>query len=199
MEHSQATTRLRAHLLDDAAYAAERKQRRLDIIALKEHRRIPVGPHAVFHFENFATMLYQVQEMLWIEKGGEEQLEDELRAYAPLIPDGKELVATMMLEIDSKPHREKLLPQLGNIDTHVAFEIAGETSAARPEQEVERTTEEGRASSVHFLHFPLSAAQCQALRNGDEASIAITHPNYNHRAFLSAAQKRSLAADLEQP
>ena len=190
--------RLRAHILDAAGYAAERRQRRQEIIALKRHRRIAVGPYAVLHFENFATMLYQIQEMLWIEKGGEEQLEDELRAYAPLVPNGRELVATMMLEIDDKPARETILGQLGNIDAHVFLELGGAKSAARPELDVERTTEEGRASSVHFLHFPLHPAQMDALRDSQgEVAVAIAHPHYNYRTVLSAEQKRALAADLQ--
>ena len=189
--------RLRARIVDDAAYAAERPQRRQQIIALKRHRRISVGPYAVLHFENFATMLYQIQEMLWIEKGGAEQLEDELSAYAPLVPNGRELVATMMLEIDDKPARETILQQLGNIDAHVSLQLGGESSAAVPEQDVERTTEAGRASSVHFLHFPLAPAQMQALRDGSgEAAVVIAHPHYNYKAILSAEQRQALAADL---
>ena len=191
--------RLRAQILDDAAYVAERKQRRRHIITLKRHRRIAVGPHAVLHFENFATMLYQIQEMLWIEKGGQEQLEDELRAYAPLVPNGRELVATMMLEIDDKAAREDILPQLGNIDSHVFLELGGEKSVAQPEQDVERTTEAGRASSVHFLHFPLSQAQMDALRDSSgEIAVVIDHPRYAHRALLSEEQKRALASDLHE-
>ena len=196
METSPAA-RLRAHILDNDGYAAVRRQRRQEIIALKRHRRIAVGPYAVLHFENFATMLYQVQEMLWIEKGGEEQLEDELGAYAPLVPDGRELVATMMLEIDDKPTREAILGQLGNIDAHVFVELGGGKSAARPELDVERTTQEGRASSVHFLHFPLDPAQMNALRDPQgEIAVAIAHPHYSHRTVLSAQQKQALAADL---
>ena len=189
--------RLRAQILDTATYATERKHRRQQIIALKRHRRIAVGPHAVLHFENFATMLYQIQEMLWIEKGGQEQLEDELRAYAPMVPNGRELVATMMLEIDDKSRREDILPRLGNIDSHVFLELGGERSTAQPEQDIERTSEDGRASSVHFLHFPLTRKQMDALRNpASEIAAGISHPGYRHRVTLTEEKKQALAADL---
>lgn len=192
-----ALKQLREKILADAVYSQQRKQRREAIIALKRHRRIAVGPYAVFHFENFETMLYQIQEMLWIEKGGDEQLEDELGAYAPLVPNGSELVATMMLEIDSKSIREAVLQQLGDIEMSTAIEIAGEKSAAQPEQDIERTTEDGKTSSVHFLHFPLTSRQADAMRDAaSEVHIVIEHPHYNYRVVLSAEQKQALAADL---
>ena len=192
-----AAEQLREQILDNKVYKQQRRQRREGIIALKCHRRVAVGPYAIFHFENFDTMLYQIQEMLWIEKGGSEQLEDELAAYAPLVPDGTELVATLMLEIDSKPLRETALQQLGNIDKNIAIEVGGEKSTARPEHDVERTTEAGRTSSVHFLHFPFTPRQIEAMRDtASEACIAIEHPHYNYRAKLSSEQKKALAADL---
>lgn len=192
-----ASEQLREQILDNKVYKQQRRQRREDIIALKRHRRVAVGPYAIFHFENFDTMLYQIQEMLWIEKGGSEQLEDELAAYAPLVPDGTELVATLMLEIDSKPLRETALQQLGNIDKNIAIEVGGEKSTARPEHDVERTTEAGRTSSVHFLHFPFTTRQIEAMRDtASEAYIAIEHPHYNYRAKLSSEQKKAIAADL---
>ena len=192
-----ASEQLREQILDNKVYKQQRRQRREDIIALKRYRRVAVGPYAIFHFENFDTMLYQIQEMLWIEKGGSEQLEDELAAYAPLVPDGTELVATLMLEIDSKPLRETALQQLGNIDKNIAIEVGGEKSTARPEHDVERTTEAGRTSSVHFLHFPLTPGQIEAMRDvASEACIVIEHPHYNYRAKLSNEQKKALAADL---
>ena len=191
-----SASQLRQSILDDDAYAKERKARRQEIIQLKRHRRIAVGPYAVLHFENFATMLYQVQEMLWIEKGGDEQLEDELQAYAPLVPNGRELVATMMLEIENKSLREAVLLQLGDIDTSTFLEVAGEKSYAQPEQDAERTTEDGKTSSVHFLHFPLSDAQAAAMQDDSEVRITIEHPHYNYRVVLSPEQKQALAADL---
>ena len=192
-----ASEQLREQILDNKVYKQQRRQRREDIIALKRYRRVAVGPYAIFHFENFDTMLYQIQEMLWIEKGGSEQLEDELAAYAPLVPDGTELVATLMLEIDSKPLRETALQQLGNIDKNIAIEVGGEKSTARPEHDVERTNEAGRTSSVHFLHFPLTPGQIEAMRDAASgACIVIEHPHYNYRAKLSNEQKKALAADL---
>ena len=194
---ASAAAQLRQSILEDDSYARQRKQRRQEIIDLKRHRRIAVGPYAVLHFENFATMLYQIQEMLWIEKGGDEQLEDELQAYAPLVPNGRELVATMMLEIENKSLREAVLLQLGDIDTSTYLEIAGEKSHAQPEQDAERTTADGKTSSVHFLHFPLTDAQASAMQNDSaEVRINIEHPHYNYRVILSPEQKQALAADL---
>ena len=103
-------------------------------------------------------MLHQVHEMLAVEKGGNAQIEDELRAYNPLIPNGHELVVTMMIEIDDAGRRDRVLRELGGIDRMVALTVAGETIAGVPESDVERTTKEGKTSSVHFLRFPFTAA-----------------------------------------
>lgn len=192
-----ALKQLREKILDEASYSQQRKQRRENIIALKRYRRIAVGPYVVLHFENFETMLYQVQEMLWIEKGGNEQLEDELGAYAPLVPNGSELVSTMMIEIDSKSMRETVLQQLGDIEMNTAIEIEGEKSTAQPEQDIERTNKDGKTSSVHFLRFPLTPKQVDAMRDAtSEVHVVIEHPHYNYRVVLSSEQKQALASDL---
>lgn len=197
METSPSAEKLRANVIDDETYARERGQRRREIIATKRHRRIAVGPYAVFHFENFATMLHQIQEMLWIEKGGAEQLEDELRAYAPLVPNGHELVATMMLEIDDRAVRQTVLGQLGNIDTFVYLQIGAEKVMARPEQDIERNTEDGRTSSVHFLRFSLTEFQTAKVHDPEsELRIGIEHPQYNFQIVLSREQKQALEKDL---
>lgn len=188
---------LRNSILAEKTYATERKQRRQEIIALKRHRRVAIGPYAVLHFENFTTMLYQIQEMLWIEKGGAEQLEDELRAYAPLVPSGRELVATMMLEIDDKALRQIVLRQLGNIDSSVYMQIEETKIMGRPEQDGERNTQEGRTSSVHFLRFPLTKSQAAAISSStSEVKIGIAHPHYNFRIVLTREQKQALSRDV---
>jgi hypothetical protein len=186
----------RADILSPAQYAAERKQRRTAIRALKQDRRVAVGPIATFYFENYETMLQQVLEMLHIEKGGEDQIADELAAYNPLIPQGRELCATLMFEIPDANERARILATLGGVEEDVFLEIAGERIKAAPEHDVERTTAEGKTSSVHFLHFPLSEAAAAALKQGARTTLSIEHRRYGHIAILNEETKKSLARDL---
>ncbi len=143
-------------------------------------------------------MLFQVQEMLLIEKGGAAQLADELAAYNPLIPQGRELVATVMFEVDDPTRRARLLASLGGVEEHLFLQLGDERAAARPEGDIERTREDGKTSSVHFVRFPLTGDQIDALREG-EASVAVgcDHPRYHHLAFLSRPTRDELATDLE--
>ena len=106
-------------LIPQEKYEKIRKKFRKELLSIKKNRRIPIGPHATFYFENFDTMLGQIQEMLYIEKGGDEQLKDELVAYNPLIPKGSELVATLMFEIDNPTLRLDFLNKVGGIEEKV--------------------------------------------------------------------------------
>lgn len=187
----------REDILPMTDYAKLRDDRRRAMAALKRNRRIGVGPDVTFYFENFGTMLHQVHEMLFIEKGGEAQIEDELRAYNPLIPNGSELVATMMIEIEEPDRRARVLAGLGGIQTCVAFEIAGERIAAVPEGEEDRTTAAGKTSSVHFLKFPFSPGQVAAFCTpSTRILLAVSHPNYDHLAALPEAVRQALAEDF---
>ena len=182
--------------LDD--YLAVRKQLRSDIVALKKPRRIDVGPHATFYFENYATMKQQIQEMLYIEKGGDAQLEDELEAYNPMIPQGAELTATLMFEIDNPQVRLQTLLSLTDVELTAYVEVNGVKSYARPEQEVERTAADGKTSSVHFLHFDFAAAEMAAFKAADsQVILGIEHANYAHMTVLNADTKASLAGDFD--
>src|SRR5438270_11093083 len=116
----------RADILPLDEYVKIRRERRREISALKRQRRVEIGPFATFYFENFATMWQQVQEMLYIEKGGEAQIADELAAYNPLIPQGNELVATVMFEIDDAVRRANALTRLGGVESCMFLELAGE-------------------------------------------------------------------------
>src|SRR5882757_11197505 len=145
-----------ADLLTDADYAAQRTTLRANSIATKKNRRIEVGPFATFYFESYQTMWLQVQEMLRIEKGGKEQLAGELEAYNPLIPQGDELIATLMLEIEDADRRNKVLLTLGGIEEAVFLEIGSDTIHATPTEYDDRTTPDGKTSSVHWLHFKLT-------------------------------------------
>src|SRR6201990_2960228 len=133
-----------ADILSDRDYAAQRKALRSEAIALKKHRRVEVGPFATFYFENYQTMWLQVQEMLRIEKGGAEQIAGELEAYNPLIPQGDELIATMMLEIEDANRRNKVLLTLGGIEETVFLEIGNERINATPTEYDDRTTADGK-------------------------------------------------------
>ncbi|MFO1152396.1 MAG: DUF3501 family protein [Rhodospirillales bacterium] len=187
----------RADILPMEAYARIRDARRREMTAIKQHRRVTVGPDITFYFESFETMLHQVHEMLFIEKGGEAQIEDELRAYGPLIPGGTNLVATMMIEIDEPGRRARVLSQLGGVEETVFFEVAGSRVAAVPEGDVERTTPDGKTSSVHFLKFPFAEEQIAAFRTpGSRILLGIDHSNYAHLAVLPEGVRESLVKDF---
>jgi hypothetical protein len=187
----------RADILPMAQYAAERAERRKALVALKKNRRLSVGPHATFFFENYETMWQQIHEMLRIEKGGEEQIADELRAYNPLIPKGRELVATVMFEIDDADRRHRVLSALGGVEAHMEIKIGGETIRGRSEADVERTNAAGKTSSVHFIHFDFTDAQVDAFRHpGAPVMVGIAHPNYGHLAVMPEAVRAALAEDF---
>ena len=178
-------------------YIKNRKEIRKNIVNFKKDRRIALGPYATFYFENYETMLAQVQEMLYIEKGGDEQLKDELIAYNPLIPDGKELTATLMFEIDNPVSRAAFLGKVGGIEEKIFIKIDGEIVNAIPEQDVDRTSAEGKASSVQFLHFKFTNEQIQKFKlDGAEVEIGIDHNEYSHTTKLSTLNLSSLSADF---
>jgi len=184
-------------IIPDAVFAGERKARRAALLAAKRLRRIALGPYCTLYFESFETMLFQVQEMLLIEKGGPAQLADELAAYNPMIPQGAELTATAMFEIDDPARRERVLGALGGVEDHFYVEAGGERSVATQEGDVERTRADGKTSSVHFLHFPLSATQVAAFRQtGARIVVGCDDPRYAHMAALSDETRAELAKDL---
>ena len=187
-----------ADIMAPDAYAAVRKERRRAITELKKSRRVAVGPDATFYFESYDTMWHQIHEMLHIEKGGAEQLADELAAYNPLIPKGAELVATLMFEIDDEARRGRFLAGLGGVEETVSLGFDGETVAALPEEDVDRTTAAGKASSIQFLHFPFNAAQIGKFRRpGTRVVLAIGHPGYDHMAALPEPVRAALAEDFD--
>jgi len=183
-------------IIPDADYARERKARRAALLPVKRLRRVSLGPHCTFYFESYETMLFQVQEMLLTEKGGPEQLEDELTAYNPLIPQGQELVATVMFEIDDPLRRASILGQLGGVEDHFFLQIGEDRVAAAQESEVERTRD-GKTSAVHFLRFPFTDAQAGAFRDlAVPVMIGCDHPRYGHLAVLGQDTRTELARDL---
>jgi Protein of unknown function (DUF3501) len=186
-----------ADILSNDAWAQVRAAKREEILTLKAHRRVEAGPFACFYFENRATLTYQVQEMLRIEGAPKGQLEDELAAYNPLIPNGQELVATFMIEISDEARRRATLAKLGGIESRISLVVAGEAISAVAEDDQERTTAAGKTSAIHFLRFPLSAAQIAAFKLAEtEVQIRIAHAEYGHIALLSPAAKAALAQDF---
>jgi len=185
-------------LLDRDAYDAIRAERRRVVWAIKETRRVAVGPFATFMFENFDTMRHQVQEMLYIERGGEEQISGELAAYNPMVPNGSELVATVMFEIEDPQRRDRELRRLAHVERTITFEVDGEVIAARPEDDLERTKDDGKTSSIHFLHFTFTPERVARFRApGARVVLAIGHENYAHMAVLTEATREVLSEDFD--
>ena len=178
-------------------YTEKRRELRKNIVDYKKNRRVALGPYATFYFESYETMLAQVQEMLYIEKGGDEQLQDELTAYNPLIPNGKELTATLMFEIDNPISRAAFLGKVGGIEETVFMRINGEKIKAVPEEDVDRTSTEGKASSVQFIHFNFTDDQIEKFKsNSSEIELGIDHKEYSHSTKLSKENIASLSADF---
>ena len=184
-------------LLPSEVYAKSRKQIRKDLVEFKKDRRVALGPYATFYFESFETMVAQVQEMLHIEKGGDEQLKDELIAYNPLVPNGKELTATLMFEIDNPISRAAFLGKVGGIEEKIFMKINDEIVKAVPEEDVDRTSAEGKASSVQFIHFKLNDDQISKFKSDSTTiELGIDHKEYTHTTKLAENSVKSLCADF---
>ena len=187
----------KADILPLDEYLKVRKQRHADLIAQKKLRRIEIGPVATCYFENYDTMLHQVQEMLYIEKGGDEQIADELRAYNPMIPKGSELTATVMFEIDDPIRRKNFLSRLGGIEETMYIRFGANEVMGVPEEDVDRTNADGKASSVQFIHFPFTVEQIAAFRTAEQVMVGFKHSEYGHIAILTEASRDALAADFD--
>lgn len=178
-------------------FGRERQARRAALLPTKRLRRVEVGPHCTFYFESFETMLFQVQEMLYIERGDQEQLADELAAYNPMIPQGDEVVATIMFEIDEPRRRASILARLGGVEDCFFIQVGDEKIRGQSEKEVERTNEEGKASSVHFVHFKVKSELVARFRDpGTQILAGVDHEAYAHMALLSPATRAELAKDF---
>ena len=187
-----------ADILPSAVYALARADWRKKMTALKRLRRVQVGPFVTFYFESYDTMWHQIQEMLFIEKGGAAQIPDELDAYNPLVPNGHELTATFMIEIDDPIRRKNVLARLGGIEETVFITIGDQTVKAAAEADQDRTREDGKASAVQFVHFPFTRAQIDAFRApGAQVILGLKHPNYSHMAVISEAIRAELSRDFD--
>ena len=193
----QAREVTKADIIPLEEYSKDRKKLRTEIIELKKTRRVSLGPYATFYFECYETMLAQIQELLYIEKGGSAQLKDELIAYNPLIPKGNELVATLMFEIDNALSREEFLSKVGGIDEKVFIKINDEIINASSEKDVDRTSSEGKASSVQFVHFNFTDKQIIKFKNLDnEVILGIDHKSYNHMMKIYEYTRKVLIKDF---
>ena len=178
-------------------YTEKRIELRKNIVDFKKNRIVPLGPYAIFYFESYETMLAQVQEMLYIEKGGDEQLKDELIAYNPLVPNGKELTATLMFEIDNPVSRAAFLGKVGGIEEKVYMKVDDELIKAVPEEDVDRTSAEGKASSVQFIHFKFNDNQIKKFKSGlSQIELGIDHDEYSHTTKLNELTINSLMSDF---
>ncbi len=185
----------RDSLLTLEAYARQRKEFRAGVIAHKKFRTLQLGGHVTLIFEDELTIRYQIQEMLRIEKTFEESgIQDELDAYNPLIPDGTNLKATMMIEYDDPLERKVALAQLKGVEDKVYVQVDGHAKAyAIADEDLERENEE-KTSSVHFLRFELTPAMIGAFRGGAAVAVGCDHPHYAHRIDELAPEVQSALA-----
>lgn len=179
------------------AYARERPQFRARVMAHKKNRTVSLGDHITLIFEDELTVRYQVQEMLRVERIFEAQgIEDELAAYNPLIPNGRNLKATMMLEFPDPYVRRKWLADLMGVEDKVWVEVAGhERVWAVADEDLERENEH-KTSSVHFLRFELTERMAQTLKKGAGLTIGVDHPRYTAKLETPPAVRDALARDL---
>jgi hypothetical protein len=178
-------------------YAKIRKEFRAKVIDHKRNRKVHIGPNATLYFEDRLTMQYQVQEMLRIERIFEEEgIQDELNAYNPLIPDGRNFKATFMVEFPDIEERKVALARLIGIEDRVWIQVSGHDPVfAIADEDLDRENDT-KTSSVHFLRFELSDAMAATLKAGAALSLGITHPNYDYRVEAVPATRESLTADL---
>lgn len=187
-----------ADILPAEIYANIRDKRRHSLIELKRRRRLAVGPYATLYFENYDTMWSQVQEMLRIEKGGVGQIVEELKVYNPMIPNGLELTATVMFEIEDPITRLSVLASLGGVENTIELRFSGESVRGKPEQDLDYTSSEGKASSVQFVHFNFSEIQVKRFSVPNaEVIVAITHKNYSHMAVIPTIIHAELIKDFD--
>jgi hypothetical protein len=186
-----------ADIIPTAEYALSRRALKEKMIARKRQRRVSIGPFVTFYFECFDSMWLQVQEMLYIERAAPEQAVEEIAAYAPLVPNGRELVATFMIEINDPVRRARELAHLGAIEDTAFLRFAGHEVLGMPEMDQDRTTADGKASAVQFVHFPFTDDQVAAFSAaGASVILGLNHTHYKHMTVLDEAVRVELASDF---
>jgi len=184
-------------IISNEEYGNIRSSKRKEMIELKKFRRLDIGPVASLYFESKETMIYQIQEMAFVEKITREELHEELLSYNPLVPNGRELTATMMIEIDDPLRRKNFLSRLGGVEEKVKIIIGENEIYADYEKDVDRTTSEGKASAVHFLHFKFTDQLVEAFKNiNNIIQIGIDHEAYGHLSIVSERVRDELAKEF---
>ena len=193
----QINTIEKSDILSRDKYKIKRKSLREKMVLRKKFRRVDIGPYVTLYFENKDTIIHQINEMVYIEDGGEEQIKDEILAYKSLVPNGRELVATVMVEIDSPIKRAEFLAKMGGFEEQMSIKIGGHTIKGNAELDGDRTTADGKASSVQFVHFEFEDKEVQSIKNHmEDVSISINHENYRHSSILNIDTVKELINDF---
>ena len=178
-------------------YAGRREEFRKQVLAHKKLRQVALGPHATLYFEDQLTMQYQIQEMLRVERIFEAaEIEEELSAYNPLIPDGSNWKATFMIEYGDIEERKQALATMGGIEDTVWVQVGNGTKAYAIANEDMERTRDSKAAAVHFMRFELSAEALQSVRDGADVHMGLDHPSIANTVTLSAEVRQALCADL---
>ena len=178
-------------------YAGRREEFRKQVLAHKKLRQVSLGPHATLYFEDQLTMQYQIQEMLRVERIFEAaEIEEELSAYNPLIPDGSNWKATFMIEYGDIEERKQALATMGGIEETVWVQVGNGTKAYAIANEDMERTRESKAAAVHFMRFELSAEDLQSVRDGADVHMGLDHPSIANNVTLSTEARQALCADL---
>ena len=193
----QTNTIEKTDILSRDEYKIKRKSLREKMVLRKKFRRVDIGPYVTMYFENKDTIIHQINEMVYIEDGGEQQIDDEILAYKSLIPNGSELVATVMVEIDNPKKRAEFLSKMGGFEETINIKIHDEEIKGKAELDGDRTTADGKASSVQFVHFEFDEQAVKSIKNNMEnVSISINHKNYRHSAILNTETVEELIKDF---
>jgi hypothetical protein len=178
-------------------YINIRPKLRKEIVDRKRKRRLDIGPYVTLYFENRDTIIHQINEMVFIENGGSQQIKEEIDAYKSLIPNGKELVATVMVEIDNPLKRAEVLSKMGGFEETFTIQIADKIVSGKAELDVDRTTADGKASSVQFIHFSFTEEDIKIFRDDiSKIELSINHQEYAHSTTLQNETKDELGKDF---
>ena len=193
----QTNTIEKTDILSRDEYKIKRKSLREKMVLRKKLRRVDIGPYVTIYFENKDTIIHQINEMVYIEDGGEQQINDEILAYKSLLPNGSELVATVMVEIDNPKKRAEFLSKMGGFEETINIKINDKEIKGKAELDGDRTTADGKASSVQFVHFEFDEQELKSIKNNmDNVSISINHKNYRHSAILNTDSVEELIKDF---
>jgi len=184
-------------IISNEEYGKIRNFKRKEMIIFKKYRRLDIGPVVSLYFESRNTMIYQIQEMAYVENISRDELNTEINSYNPLVPNGKELTVTMMIEIDDPMRRKNFLSRLGGVEEKVKIIIGDKKIIAKAEKDIDRTTAEGKASAVHFLHFKFTDDLIAAFKDKDNiVQIGIDHDDYGHLSIVSDKVREKLVKEF---